>query len=251
MAKRSIEEFDPVAAFHESVARQYYSDEEIDRIIKAGGGPPNRVARKHTLEQDGEIKSVQIDFQDALKMELETFAHNYSMNRASAVRPTPAQLKQRLESIQAKAKKLLIELDVGINGKVEDMPSALRNGALLAAAAVETGEDGEPHLQKAIEGVQSIWRLAKIASEQKERSIAIGPPYSRQSDHDIDELFCCLIMIWGNLFEKRVTTSYDPIEGTAGGPLINFIRLCLEPLDVPNKSKSPDAIRERVKKVTR
>lgn len=257
MPKRSIEAFDPIGRWLDG---PFYSDADIDDIIRAAGRlPAGDVPHTRFNPDTGDSETVQAPRRIALQEQLESAARNFVGKAEWSNRPTPKQRAQALQKIENAATKLLKALYVSSDLDPDSIPAALRHGALLAFAHLEADKLGGPPeylaqslLRDALLGVGRLQRWANAARLRNEQQ----PPTPRGQRHKgaeaLDEFFGSLAGIWMDVFEGLPARSVGrigaPNEGIADGPFVRFVEACLRPI-LGDATPSRDAIGSRVKKL--
>jgi hypothetical protein len=139
----------------------------------------------------------------------------------------------------------------------------LEQGALGLAIAVggfpdfPPINDGEEHpnyrqadkLKSIVNGIALLYSLAanQYSIElllQREKSLRRSP---HSGDPDMNKLFEELIAIWEEFFGKRVTTTFNPIDGQVSGKFVDFVTAVLS----ATKGNLTEEARESIPKIER
>ncbi len=175
MPKKSITNFRPTGI---ALERRFFSDEDIDRIIKAGRGLQESKVPIDVPSDDATcFGTVSVDRRTALIARLETAAQWWHVKSQFQKKPTGKQRAEQFEKIEAAANRLLKALDLPLQPSegepLETMPEALRRGGLQAFAAEEAVRlGGFPEFtgEGLLEGdVAAVYRLRDWARAAKER----------------------------------------------------------------------------------
>lgn len=248
---------------------RYYTAETIDKIIQTvpGGLPAGPVNIQQAAPDGSGLADCEVDRKTALATKLEAAAVYYLVERHFDEAPTPSELAKRFQSIETAAKKLLEALQIP-HGATDEIPSSIlhplrRQAELMGARLggfkhfpprqwqVEGGRThtdymGPAALQDAVEGVGFLKEWAAEAKNRVQPKIL--PRGKNNGDGPTQRIFGELVGIWIEIFERPVKTTVGApgtsSESKAKGPMINFIRACLEPLGLEMTS---DAIRERLR----
>ncbi len=262
MPRQSVSGFRPTGL---ELDREFYSDGDIDKIIAAGGGLPGGDIKHTQPEVDGgDFETLGVPRRRALKAKLEEAAQVWWIEQQWQKRPTNAQLAKALGDIERVADKLLETMEMPRTPEPNDvlrpMPPALRYGSLQAFAALEAESKGgqrtgEELLGAAVIGVYQLKDWAK-ASKNRPGAARTKQPTLRNArnpgNQALNALFGDLGGIWIEVFERPLRTSIGaplrPNEGKATGPMVRFLRACLEPL-LKSETPSDEAIRDRFRRL--
>ena len=255
MPKRSIDGFNPTGL---NLDGQFYSVENIDRIVEAVGRLPDTNVEHARPNDDGsDFVTVSVSRKKALAERLETAANLWHVNSQYQIEPTSKQSADAFGKIEKAAKDLLEALGLPVKpifkDETADMPQALRYGGLQPYAAKEKWlRTGDGRLREAVRGVYQIRNRARAA---KKRNMAKGntPRDNRHvGDVALDELFDSLASIYKFIFEQRIGTSVGSPGSTEAfkptGPLVHFLCACLLPL-MKDDTPTLEAIRERCRRL--
>lgn len=162
----------------------------------------------------------------------------------------PSDLAKKLHAITGAAEqlaKLLRNLD--------DLPQIQH---ALWAVATDNGEgDPDYRLQEILEGVAQLTQWCKSAGGIARGRVGRVPPkldepadvlmaagMEQEPLSQMNEVLVGTHKIWTEILKRQVRTSYSPLSGEGGGPLIRFQLACLDALGMPNCLTS-NALRQR------
>jgi hypothetical protein len=271
MAKGSVEDFRP----EYPDGREYYSENDLEAIIRAAGGlPDGEVDHLRPAEDGSELVPAKVSRRVALKERLESAARYWDIARQYANKPTPPQTAEDFKKIERRANSLLIALqlhkhDFG-DDVLEKLPPALRDGfedeAQKDAGVVSVQEDLsngtftrdvdilQPNgADLLVDAIRGVYRLRDWSRARGTRTAEAIPHHKRyEADLALDELFKEIALIWTNIFKRELRFSVGaperPSKGKATGPVVRFFRACLEPL-LHEQAPTNDAIRARIRRL--
>jgi hypothetical protein len=213
MPKRSIESFRPTDRW--VCDDPFYTKEQIDEIIqKAPVSVP-----------DGDLRA-------ALTERLESAARAHQVLNEWQAAPTKKQLADRYRQIEDRAKALLEALGV-LSGEVVEVDK-MPDGLLI----------GKPPPREAVQGVERLrcWAQDRVAwAEARPATPRHG------SDEALDELVCCMVSIWLDVFARQPGRSVTQETWRHGGPFARFVQAALLPLrgsDTPTEGQIADRLKK-------
>lgn len=263
MPQRSIAGFRPTGI---AFGTRFYSSRDIEAIISAAGGlSQGNVKHIRVNKKATGFITVTVSRRKALAECLHSAAQRWHVNSQFQTKPTDKQLAESFAKIEAAANRLLKALHLPGQPHGDDplspMPYALRFEGLQAFAGLEAERlGGFPEWSGAgllLEGVQGVYRLRDWGSEANKKN-PTQPPTPRAernvADAALNQLLASLTKIWVEIFENRIGTSVtaprQARKSQAGGPMIRYLRTCLEPL-LKEATPSPEGIRDRVRRLPR
>ena len=180
MARKSVGLYRPKGLEDYLAGRRYYTDADIGLIIVAVGKlPRGKVDLAVPDPETGDLKTKRVARSEALQYRLERCVHWWAIQVETQKTPTHKQLEKEYARIESAAKRLLSTLHISENGKVVNIPDAVRYGGLQAYAAVEAEKLGgfpeylgEDLLQQSVAGVARLRRWAEAAGERERVSAA-------------------------------------------------------------------------------
>jgi len=255
MPRRSIDGFNPTGL---NLDGQFYSAEDIDRIVEAVGRLPNCNVEHERPNEDGSgLVTASVGRREALAERLESAAKSWHVVSQFQVEPTPKQLADAFGKIEKAAENLRKALGLPVKPRFKDetadMPPALRFGGLQPYAAKENWlVTGDGRLREAVRGVYQLRNWAGAAKNQNEAKGKTPRDNRSAGDVSLDELFISLATIYKDIFKREIATSVgaptsaNPSQPT--GPLIRFLCASLTPL-LNDDTPSPEATRERCRRL--
>ena len=234
-----------------------YASESVDKILTATGKLPEGKAtytghplpfnqRCHIQINDGHFSAEfiekseatteqKISRQSALARHLEYAAWTYMVNVESHEDKSPSDWVCYFEGVQAACRKLRDTLNIKDNRNLQHPLQLLSSNYALSPSVVE-------------ESIQSIIKLHKEA----EKGIVIynkkKKSYGKRhvADTNLHQLIANLCIAWRDALGKKIAASVNTHDESRGGTMIRFLQAALEPLNI---KKSPEALREIVRKV--
>jgi hypothetical protein len=268
MAKGSVKDYHP----EHPEDREYFSGDDLEAIIHAAGGlPDGEVDHQRAAEDGSGLDAVIVLRRIALKERLESAARYWDITRQYENKPTSTQTAEAFKKIEKFLNGTLtvLQLDQHDFGDdiLEKLPRALRDGledqpqkdagVLSVPGGLVNGQFTRnlDILQPSsadllMDDIKGVYRLrdrvraynSRISERTQHNKRHEGDPY-------LNALFQHLALIWMDIFEGELRTSVaaqgSKDEGEAGGPLVRFIRACLEPL-LADRTPSDKAIRARI-----
>lgn len=248
-----------------------YSEADIDRIIEAMGGLPDRLFDDAQASPDGSgIVTTEIDARTALTRQLEELAALWAHEILESRRPSPKEMAATYAGIEHAAAYLLKALGLSTTEQPSALSDHIRRG-LHGEAIREADQIGGfpelPPIRFAVQGhealdyrapekvrqvVEGIVQLRGWAVEAKDRATRkITPKLAdNEGDKALDSLFRGYIALWLEFFGEMPGTSYNVISNNAGGPFVRFVDTALAPL-LGNAAPTPNAIRDRTRRLLR
>ena len=268
MPQKSVSDFKPTGI---AIDHCYYSDRDIQAIISAAGRLPQGNVEHGSTSKDGKrLIAKTVERRTALEACLKRAAQTWAVDSQFQTRPTAKQLSDSLAAIESTANKLLEKLQLPNEPDSSDllapMPYALRFDGLQAVAAEEAENlggfpehTGEGLLAEAVRGVYRLRGWAHNADPRKreetpENQEGISTPRKERhvADAALNELIGSLCRIWADIFDREIRTSVGgPMsanKGRASGPMLRFLKACLEPLPL-DSVPSKEAIRGIVRRI--
>lgn len=249
MAKASIDDYRPRGLW---IGEVHFSDASLDAIAEAGGGlPEEKIEHWQSDETGAKLEPVWLDRRTVLSKRLEAAAQWWHVQGDDQTRPTSKQIADRCELIENRAVALLKALGTP-DGRLDQMPDALRFGALQAAAATDPEEypnqPGAERLGNAVDGIERLRRWSRSIKSRNRSKKPIPREKRHAGDKALDELFSELTGIYFDVFKRMPRISVGKTgsqnEGEPVGPFIRYMRACLTPL-MGDVTPSDHAIRER------
>lgn len=251
---------------HRKSITGWFTEKDVDRIIDVAGGAPTATERfpveVHSLEK-GILETRHFGARTAIRVLLNQAADRWDFEARRRKRPTAANLLRGLERVQKSARVLHDALSPVDE---EERPSAILREEVLSQLAVSAehlapemkpypigswvfGQDekenpiiiynGEDQLRADIEAVGRL--LAWTNATVKNFDERVWPDI--REDKAAKLLIHDLQGIWVDVLRKKPSTSFT-WRKTAGGPMIRFVRACIEPLPL---KMTNDAIRSRIR----
>ncbi|MEM8971053.1 MAG: hypothetical protein AAGD43_03200 [Pseudomonadota bacterium] len=263
MPKERIRKYDPLN--REFV--DFYDDPLVEEIIEAGSSTSIPFPEKDYEVSDGpaasffdeETQSEQWGYhthfeprRNALKKELARAALNWATNRAlRSDKPTNHQVIEALKDVETASHRVFMSLGIRPDGSVDDIPHALKGGALFAAAATEIND---PHIDTggvvndALFGVRSLFRWSQQAQKMRKRRKAKSPK-GNSGDKALDVWIYELQGIWLDFFQQlKPSIRKDATGSHSTGPTLRFIQTAMRPYQ-KGDGMTEDAIAKRLSRI--
>jgi hypothetical protein len=267
MDKRA-EDFQPVGPEDHLDGQGYYTEADIDRIIATcpTGLPETMVDFPRATLDGRETVLVPTDRRTALKARLNDSATPYRRSRKNSKTPPPSKTAKQFRRAEKSLRNALDALgqpEGGIPGAIpKSILYPLRQAAGRHGARIG-GFPGYPPMERsggrcldpngpavvrdAIQLLQYLTQWSAEAAENAEQEMR-RPKKRHTGDPVLQDLIGDLTGIWIEIFDQDIKTSMGAEGsarwGQAGGPMIRFIRACIEPLGL---SLDDSAIRTRIR----
>lgn len=201
------------------------------------------------------LGDIDVDVVMQFQHRFEAAALWHQLTTASPKRAQPAQLSKRLKRIEAAARKLLTHLGVYDPVDAPDGPAEMTILEFLASASDSSEDDviratariGRlVEILEAIRAAQDIERRARKAARD---AIEVGDlivPKEHRGEAAANGWIKEMIQLYREISGRKPGTSVDPIDGTAGGPLIRFLQAAGDPLGIVY---SAAAWRKRIREI--
>ncbi len=227
-----IDAFNPRMVRHRHLETRHYSDADVQAIIEACP------------------KKLHWQTQQRLVRELERAATEYIVASAWRQKPTPLQLRDRMETIAKAAKRLLRVL--GLGTKSHTSPDLVPHAVFARfRVRVLTGRPDEK-VRQTIEAVHRIYRWAAAEASKAPKPKTESSRSSHEADTALDGLVLAIAAMWRDVTkrEPRVPYVHGKVSrekaGQVDGPFFRFSVACLRPLNVNIR---PHGLRDRIKKL--
>lgn len=209
-----VDAFNPKMVRHRHLETRHYSDADVQAIIEACP------------------KKLHWQTQQRLVHELERAATEYFVASAWRQKPSPLQLRNRMQEIAKAAERLLRVL--GLGTKSHTSPDLVPHAVLtrFLARSVRPDED----VRQTIKAVHRIYRWAAAEASKVPKTERSRP--RRESDTALDGLILAIAAIWRDVIKLEPRAPYIRRDGSRGkkgqpdGPFFRFSVACLSPLNV-------------------
>ncbi len=187
-------------------------------------------------------KCIGRDLSENHKEQLEVYASAFLQDYASEKRTPTHAVVDRLDRIEAAAKKLLqlTRLPHGASAQALLRRTSTRylNIRVVTTTLDSAGKTGEKYrpsefsdVTKAIKGVKDLEVYARVAAEDERKKLKSNNDRKRHGGNRARQTFVNnLAGLWSEMFCKLPGASIDPVTGDAFGPFIAFVLECYRPL---------------------
>ncbi|WP_146205458.1 MULTISPECIES: hypothetical protein [unclassified Azospirillum] len=169
--------------------------------------------------------------------------------------PAPSATRDRMKRVMAACDALLEALqdDTPQDGRLRPVPQLLWGLAAQLAPddpnAAVIGGQADHALEDAFSGVLMLRAAAELVRDAEADRVASGVGGTRhKAAAGYHMTFDFLLDVYEAISERPLGTSWDDMSGAAGGPLVDFLQLCLQALGyTPTKNAPRTAVRRAIK----
>ncbi len=190
----------------------FFSSSEIDRIIEAAGERPTRQLRQRLTFK--------------LNVATVIFLGEFLASDFSS-----SDMARKLKDVEGTSKRLLDTLsDVEIQRTLRREAILQRGNKDKVYAVFESLGQLATLVPKVREDLRELRTLSSQARERKQMEASEDREYKPRHEGKIalQWLINDLAGVWSEIFGRDIGTSFNPVSGKAGGPLIRFITTCLQ-----------------------